>query len=629
MRQEEIPIRLSPQGRTVHVLPGTKVLEAVARSGVTVNTPCGGQGTCGKCRVKLLAGETEPTAAEKTALTEAELEVGLALACQRIISGPMSVETPESSLLASFHQILMGDRDALDADAERPVVKRYLELPPPSLEDCIPDLDRLQRETGPLDTDLEVLQSLPGLLRKSSFRGTAVLAHRRLIGWEAGDTTASLHVAAFDIGTTTLGGVLLDLHRGLEVASASQMNPQTVYGDDVLARILYARDGRKAREEMQATVVAALNDLIENLAVQAGIDARDIYAVTFSGNTTMQHLLLGIEPNALGEIPFAAGTSGSVTTRADELGIVIHPRGRAYVFPAIGGFVGGDTVAGILTTKLHEKDEPSLLLDIGTNGEICLWSRDTGLFGASCAAGPAFEGARISQGMRATTGAIEKVVFEDGDIHCNVIGNAAPVGVCGSALIDAAAELLRLGVIAPQGLLVGPDDLPEGAPTAIRRRLIERDGRTAFVLASAEESGMDDEAVTLTQKDFAELQLATAAIRAGITILLERAGLEPSDLAWVYVAGGFGNYIRRSNAQRIGLLPRALPRERIVSVGNTSLAGACLAAASTEARRQAEAVARQTRHVELSQDPAFQNLFVESMFFPDEVSPWAGAAVKS
>ncbi len=617
MRKEEVPVRFSPQGRTVYVLPGTKILEAAARAGITLNTPCGGQGTCGKCRVNLLAGETAPTGAEEAALTPAELESGMALACQRAVHGAMTAEAPESSLLASFYQILMGSRDPLEKDAERPVTKRYLDLPPPTLDDSVPDLDRIQREIGPFEPDLDLLQTLPKVLRKSSFKGTAVLAPGKIIGWEAGDTTQSLHAAAFDIGTTTLGGVLLDLHNGREAASASQMNPQTVFGDDVLSRILYAMKSRGACEELQATVVAAINDLIADLASQAGIESEGIYAITFSGNTTMQHLLLGIDPSAMGQVPFCPGSGNSVTVRASELGVAIHPRARAYVFPSIGGFVGGDTVAGLIATKIHESAQPALLLDIGTNGEICLWSEKTGLFSASCAAGPAFEGARISQGMRATSGAIEKVVFEDGDICCNVIGNVAPVGICGSALIDATAVLLRLGVLLPQGLLLGPDDVPGHTPPAIRRRLVARENGNAFMLASAEESGMG-EAVMLTRKDLGELQLATAAIRAGVAILLERAGLKPLDIARVYVAGGFGNYIRRNNAQRIGLLPSALPRERIVFAGNTALAGACLAAASAEARYQAEAVARRTAHIELSQDTAFHHEFVEGMYFPED-----------
>lgn len=624
MTEKELPVRFSPQGRTVDVLPGTKVLEAAARAGITILTPCGSQGTCGKCRVIVREGAGPVTEAEREALSKEELDGGVALACQRTIKAPATVEVPESSLLGSFHQILEGGRTPLEQGLAAPVVKAYVELPEPTLEDGMPDFERLQRELGPVGVESDVLRTLPGAMRANGFKGTAVLAatdgeesgRPRLIDWEAGDTAAECYAAAFDIGTTTLGGVLLDLHKGQEIAAASNMNPQTAFGDDVLARILHGSKGPAELKMVQETVLDAVNGLIEAITEDAGIAPERIYTVTFAGNTTMQHLLMGIEPRALGEAPFVPVMGSSMTIRADALGLNVHPRAAVYVFPVIGGFVGGDTVAGILSTNLDEAREPTLLIDIGTNGEIVLW-HEGGLIGASCAAGPAFEGGRIGQGMRATTGAIEKVLVEDGDIHCNVIGNTPPVGLCGSALIDATAELLRLGIIGSEGSMAGPDEAPDTVPPAIRARLRGGGAGGCFELASAEESGAG-EAVVITRKDVSELQLATGAIRAGITILLERAGLEAMDLQRIHVAGGFGNFIRRKNAQRIGLLPSELPHNRIGFVGNTSLAGARLAAASREARQRASALARETRHIELSQDPEFLMRFVDGMFFPAE-----------
>ncbi|MFP4173566.1 MAG: ASKHA domain-containing protein [Candidatus Hydrogenedentota bacterium] len=623
MTEKELPVRFAPQGRTVDVLLGTKVLEAAARAGIAIRTPCGSQGTCGKCRVIVREGAGPVTDAEREALTEEELDGGMALACQRTIEAPATVEVPESSVLGSFHQILEAAGKPLEQGLAAPVAKVYKELPEPTLQDGLPDFERLQREIGPAGVDADVLPTLPGIMRASGFKGTAVLSapdgeeagRPRLIDWEAGDTAAACYAAAFDIGTTTLGGVLLDLHEGREIAAASVMNPQTAFGDDVLARIVHASKGPAELKTSQELVLDAVNGLLEEMVQDAGIAPGRIYTVTFAGNTTMQHLLMGIEPRALGEAPFAPVTASSMTIRADALGLNVHPRAAVYVFPVIGGFVGGDTVAGILSTNLDEAEEPTLLIDIGTNGEIVLW-HEGGLIGASCAAGPAFEGGRIGQGMRATTGAIEKVLVQDGDIHCNVIGNTPPVGLCGSALIDATAELLRLGIIGSEGSMAGPDDLPDTVPPAIRARIGEGGGGY-FELASAEESGAG-EAIVITRKDISELQLATGAIRAGITILLEHAGLEPVDLERIHVAGGFGNFIRRKNAQRIGLLPCGIPHNRIGFVGNTSLAGARLAAASREARLRAFALARETRHIELSQDPDFHARFVEGIFFPAE-----------
>jgi uncharacterized 2Fe-2S/4Fe-4S cluster protein (DUF4445 family) len=357
----------------------------------------------------------------------------------------------------------------------------------------------------------------------------------------------------------------------------------------------------------------AIDEMLGELVTQAGVSRGNIYEVVFSGNTTMQQLLTGIDPRWLGEVPFVPATADPVQTAACRLGLRIHPRGRVYILPVIGGFVGGDTVSGILATGLAESPGPTLLVDIGTNGEIVLAAGGR-LLAASTAAGPAFEGARITHGMGASTGAIEKVIC-DGRLRLNVIGNVLPIGLCGSALIDLAAELLRHGVITPDGKLLTGGQLPEGILPDLRRRVIEHDGKPAFLLVAEEESGTG-KPIVLTQRDVRELQLASGAIRAGMTILLRRAGLESADLEAILVAGGFGNFIRRSNAQRIGLLPPELPRQRIRFQGNTSLAGARLLALSREARRRAEELARRTEHVDLSADPEFRWAFAEAMIFP-------------
>jgi uncharacterized 2Fe-2S/4Fe-4S cluster protein (DUF4445 family) len=365
--------------------------------------------------------------------------------------------------------------------------------------------------------------------------------------------------------------------------------------------------------QLHQAITGAVDEMIGQLAHQARVSRENVYEITFSGNTTMQQLLAGIDPRWLGEVPFVPATADPVQTRASRLGLRIHPRGRAYVFPVIGGFVGGDTVAGILVTGLAETEKPTLLVDIGTNGEIVLAAHGK-LQAASTAAGPAFEGARITHGMRASAGAIEKVVC-DGRLRINVIGDALPVGLCGSGLIDLAAELLRHGVITSDGKLLAADRLPGDLVPDLRRRVIEQDGKAAFLLVPEEESA-NGKPIVLTQRDVRELQLAAGAIRAGIAILLRRAGLKAADLEAILVAGGFGNFIRRSNAQRIGLLPPDVPRHRIRFQGNTSLAGARLAAVSQQARRLAEELARRTEHVDLSRDPDFRWAFADAMIFP-------------
>ncbi len=614
MRESEIPVKFEPHGRTVFVLKDTKLMEAAGRVGIALNMPCGGQGTCGKCRVRVLANACEPTAAEVKVFSVQEVSDGFRLACQSCVCGQMTVDVPETSLLTSTFKILAGtDSQAMDV-SDAAVRKKYVELSPPGREDEAPDVDRMQSVAGPFKLDLELLRELPGRLRAWDFRGTAVLADHQLIDFEQGNTERECYAVAFDIGTTTLVGVLLDLATGHERASVSRMNPQTIHGDDVISRILFARGNAEGLRRLHAAIIGEVNDMLRELADLSGVAPSRIYEATFAGNTTMQHLLEGVDPSALGEVPFAPATGHGLMLRAAELGLNIHSGGRAYVFPVIGGFVGGDTVAGLVATGLADADRPMVLVDIGTNGEIVV-SHEGRLLAASTAAGPAFEGARITHGMRATAGAIEKVMFDD-DVRIGVIGDVAPVGLCGSALIDTVAELLRHGILMGQGLLLGPDGIPDSVPFSIRKRVVETDDGPAFTLATPEET-RTGAPVLLTQKDIRELQLATAAIRAGFTILLRRAGLEARQLDRVLIAGGFGNFIRRSNAQRIGLLPNELERHRIHFVGNTSLAGARLAAVSQAVRCRAEELARQTRHIDLSMDPDFQTEYVTGMFFPE------------
>lgn len=614
MDNGEVSVKFQPQGKVVRVAEGSPMREAAARAGILLDYPCGGQGTCGKCRVRVMGAAPAPTEVETRSLSPEDLRDGTRLACQCRIDRNLTVEVPETSLLASTYQILGSHSAEAAKSVDPPVWKQYVELPLPTRQDDVPDLDRLQRVLGPVRADLSLLRELPGRLRAYGFKGTAVVSDDRLIDFEEGNTEQECYAVAFDIGTTTLVAVLLNLSTGQECGSVSRINPQTSYGDDVLSRILYARDTPGGLERIRRELLEAVDAMIGELAAQAEIPRERIYEATFSGNTTMQTLLLGINPAPLGESPFAAAWRDGLTLPAGDLDLSIHPRGQAYVFPVIGGFVGGDTVAGILATAMDEDAGPTLLVDIGTNGEIVLHAEGE-MQATSCAAGPAFEGARISHGMRAATGAIEKIRF-DGDVHYSTIGGSRPVGICGSALIDVAAELLRSGIVMPQGMIMPGDSLGDDVPGPLRTRVVDSDSESAFVISPSND-GAAEAPVLLLQRDIRELQLATAAIRAGISIVLRRAGLDVGELKRVLVAGAFGNYIRCHNAQRIGLLPHALDESRFFFVGNTSLAGAKLAASSRKARQRAERIARAAEHVDLSQDLHFQTEFAEAMFFPE------------
>lgn len=544
-------------------------------------------------------------------VTREAFDDGFRLACSCSVGGELVVEIPDTSRFESRQQILVGDTGE-QGELRAVVGKVAFELVPPSSADARSDLTRFRDAVGPVRVTDELLRELPRFLRSNGWRGTAVLAESRLIGLEAGDTTQMALGVAFDVGTTTVVGTLFDLTTGRELGVASAMNSQIAYGDDVVSRIRKVREEPGALAALQESIVADLNRQIGELAQGADVASEGIYDVVIAGNATMQQILCGYDPSALGELPFVQVFEEARVLGAAGLGLNVHPRADVFVFPQVGGFVGGDTVAGMVAARLDQWEKPALMVDIGTNGEIVLWS-DGKLETASTAAGPAFEGARIRQGMRAAAGAIEKVIIDD-DVSWNVIGNARPAGLCGTALIDAVAGLLRIGLLDETGRMLDGAEAAGQLPDAILDRLTADDGDTRFMLASAGESETG-EAIYLWQRDVREVQLATGAIRAGIRILLRRAGLTPQDLGGVLLAGAFGNFIRRSNAVRIGLLP-GIPCERIRCVGNAASLGAKLALLSGDEREYAEELRRKTRHVDLSMDPAFQEEFGAAMLFP-------------
>jgi len=548
----EWQVTFEPTGRSVWVLPGTTVLEAATQAGLRIDTPCGGSGTCGKCRVRFVRGAPDAGDAEVDLLDPEDIDAGWRLACQARISASSILALPGTSLFDDPLQILTESEQIVEISRGEPPHRR---------------------------------------LPFSLVEGRANYA------------------VAFDVGTTTLVGEIVELPSARERAVAAGINPQVSFGDDVVSRIGRACQSTAAAQELRQAVVGALNQRIDELLDQAGGRREDVRALSFSGNTTMQHLLCGWDVSNLAHLPFAPAQVEALDAPAEELGFAVAADARAYVLPMIGGFVGGDTVAGILATRLFDEAGATLMIDIGTNGEIVLAAGGR-IYAASAAAGPAFEGARIACGMRAAAGAIEKVIF-DGDLRVSVIGGVSPIGLCGSALVDIAAELLRCGLLEATGRLRPAGGLCE----PLRRRLrTDKTGEAEFLLADGEGDRPD---VVLKQRDIRELQLATGAIRAGVGIVLHQAGLQPSDLSRVLIAGGFGSFIRRSNAQRIGLIPTGLSHENVSYVGNVSLHGAKWALVSAGARAQAERIARETKHVELSTDPNFQSAFAEAMLFPE------------
>lgn len=593
----------------VTVERGTNLLEAAARAGVAVEGNCGGKGSCGKCKVRLTKkSPAAPTEVEKKFLSPGELEDGWVLACQRTAGDDIIVEVPEQS--DAFRRKISLTEDDREVKAEPAVSKIELTLERPTVQDQTPDLERL---LGRLPGDHirvshRLLPNLPRNLRQERFTVTAVLAADRLIAVEPGRTAGRLYGVAFDIGTTTIMGSLHDLSSGKVLAMGAATNPQNVYGADVISRITYAANNANGLERLQRKVVEALNRIIEGLAREAGIEPHEIYEATAVGNTTMSHLFLGIDPTYLAPAPFIPAYRHPVNLEAAEIGMAINPGGQIVVLPNIAGYVGSDTVGVILATGLEQRRDRCAVIDIGTNGELALAAGGR-ILTCSTAAGPAFEGAQIKHGMRAADGAIEAVRIDHGEVLLEVIGGTAPRGICGSGLIDAAAALLKAGVIEPSGRLVDPETTGAHLPPQLKSRLRRGKGGFDFVLA-----GKGSEEILLTQPDLRELQLAKGAIYAGLQILLQEAGLTESDLDEVLLAGAFGNYIRKESARDIGLLP-GIPLEKITPVGNAAGRGARLALVSRTERARAFALPDLIEHVELSARPDFQDAFIKALSF--------------
>jgi uncharacterized 2Fe-2S/4Fe-4S cluster protein (DUF4445 family) len=610
---DTVSVVLQPEGRRLRMRRGLTLLAGAQEAGVDLLATCGGVGTCGRCRVRVLTPGVAVTSADARFFDQEELALGWRLACQLHVDRHLLVTIPEGT--RAFDQKILEAGLAVTVPLE-PAVRRFrLQLAAPDLTDLTSDLERLDaglRRAGadPVTIPHALLQSLPQTLRAEDFRASATVVDGRLVELAPGDVLVAPHGVAVDIGTTTIVGMLLDLETGEELAVASATNPQVAYGDDVVSRINHARTHPDGLRTLQRAVVGCLNDIIGRLCRRAHIRRRDVYEVVAVGNTTMAHLLLGVNPEFIAQAPYVGAWRSARTVEARELGLRLHPRGQLTILPNIAGFVGSDTVGVILATHLPESEQIELAIDIGTNGEIVLGSRKR-LLCCSTAAGPAFEGARIRFGMRAAAGAIERVTVAE-DVHCEVIGARSPLGLCGTGLIDAVAELLRVGVVDAGGRLRPPEELGD-VPEPIRRRVRRHNDGLIFLLAAREEGAPDD--VYLTQRDIREVQLAKGALLAGIRTLERELGITDSDISRVLLAGAFGNYIRRDRALRIGLLP-PLPVERVEFVGNSAGTGAKMALLSRGARSTAERISRTVEYVELAASADFQDTFAEAMLFP-------------
>ena len=624
--------------KTVHFLPddvkatveeGENLLNVAANAGVYIHAFCGGEGVCGKCKVKIEQGEVAATQA--TQLKSAEIEQGFRLACQSKVVTDLVVKIPETirkdgkklkrkpkttrAISARSLDDLIGSWDV-----EPLVEKRFFALSRPTIEDNVSDLQRLTRAISkgcpecqtPSYDHPELLQELPFVMRKANWEVTAILLRGkrleepdRIIAVEPDDTTRALYGLAVDIGTTTVCGVLIDLNTGEVIAEASEYNGQIQYGEDVISRIIYSqRPG--GLEALQQKVVHTINNVIETVCNKVSIVHENISYILAAGNTTMSHLLLGLNPKFIREAPYTPTCNQYPITKAADIGISAHPSVRLFLYPSVASYVGGDITSGVHACQMHKSPDLTLFIDIGTNGEIVIGNQEW-MVCAACSAGPAFEGGGIKHGMRATSGAIENFHIEPVTLDPMIvtINLAKPQGICGSGLISIVAELLEAGVIDQQGKFNRNLDHP---------RIREGYDGYEYVLAWAKDSALDED-IVITEVDLDNLMRAKGAMYAGYQTLLESVSMTFTDLDRVILAGNFGNYIDLEQAICIGLLPD-IARDKFYYLGNASLLGAQVSIIDHKRFWERSVVSRLMTNMELSENPNFMNHYMASLFLP-------------
>jgi uncharacterized 2Fe-2S/4Fe-4S cluster protein (DUF4445 family) len=606
-----VDLIFEPAGTRVRVPPGVTLFDAASWNGIAIDSTCGGHGTCKKCKVQIVGGAAAVTPLDARAFSPDELRDGWRLACRVITTADVRVHVPPLVTRPKAATVGVGRQVILRPAAQ----KRYLELDEPSLADQLTDLERVLAAVDDLElrADLHALRVIGRVLRAADYKVTAVIVDDVLIDVQEGDTTGRVYGIAFDLGTTTVVATLLDLSTGTPLAVASMLSKQQPFGADVITRISAVMMDPLALGRLTGLAHESLNELAGEVCKQAGVDPADVLEVAMAGNATMTHLALGIDPEPLGVAPFIMSTRLWPEVLAADVGVAVHPRARAVVFPSFGAYVGGDITAGLLASGMDRDSRIRLFVDIGTNCEIVLGNSGW-LLGTAAPAGPAFEGAAIRCGMRAADGAIEVVSMTPDGLELKVIGDAPPAGLCGSGLVDAVAELVRLGLLDRSGRLI-PEEDAFGVAPGLAPRLTQLGKERVFVLHWLDEPGDVAQSIYLSQRDVRELQFAKAAIATGWNILLEEAGLQQRDIQQVLLAGSFGSYLSPGNAIRLGLVPR-LPVLRVVSAGNVAGEGAKMALLSMRERAGALALLEEVRYVELSDRADFNDRFVEQLQFP-------------
>ncbi len=622
MEQRSYSLTIQPINQRVPIRPGQTILEALQQAGIHIPADCGGQGVCGHCQVLLVSGEVEPV--DESRWTEEEDEGGVwVLACQAKAQGDLVIRLSPQSLagdLVALSSISAG-KELLEEAVGRcywPLTHRMeLALNAPTTEDNLPDLQRIERalrevdeKLPPLRASLSALQKLPARLRENEFKVCAFIADlgpcRELIDITSPQKDRPLLGMAVDIGTSTVVVQLVDLERAQLLTKASATNVQARYGADVITRSIWAEEHEDGPKHMQQMIMDQISSLAAEAAEAAGYDVEQIRAASVAGNTTMTTFALGADARPIRREPHIPLARELPVLHAGEIGLRIHQDAPVYVSPCVSGFVGGDITAGVLATGMAYADELSLLVDVGTNGEIVLGNKDW-LMCCSCSAGPAFEGVDIEAGVHAVAGAIDRITYDrDEDaFQWQTIGDQAPIGLCGTGLLEALAAMFRGGLIDRSG------HVQLGCGSKLVR---EGEHEAEVLIVPAEQSGTGQD-IVLRESEIDNLIRSKGAIYAGIYCLLDALSLTPEMIERVYIAGAFGNRLRVEEAVTIGMLPD-VPRERIAFAGNTSLAGAYLALLCRQARDELDKIAAKMTYLELSATPKFMDEFVAALFLP-------------
>ncbi|HPD75247.1 MAG TPA: ASKHA domain-containing protein [Methanoregulaceae archaeon] len=604
-----------PSYRKIDVEKGTTVLDAAQRAGLNINVVCGGHGKCGKCIVLIKGGRYEFDR-EKYGkfFTQNEMMTGSCLACTTTVLSDLQVFVPDSTLIQE--QKILTDQLKAEIEFFPSVKKYYVELSPPTLDNPQPDLSRLlwgiHKSGGPspekVYAPLEVLRIIPERLRHSNWKVTATVAlvpgGYRVIDLEENDTAKRLYGAAVDLGTTTVVAYLRDLTDGSILSVASNYNRQISCGEDILSRVNFAK--RNGLEKLQALAVESINAAITLAANRAGIDREDIYEVVVAGNTVMTHILLGIDPAYMISEPYVPVVRRALSVAGSRIGIACDPNAGLFSFPAVSDFIGGDIIADILACGMAERDEISLMIDIGTNFEVVLGNRDW-MFSCAGAAGPALEGGEVLFGMRANPGAIERIKIDPDtlDPTYSTINGFRPAGICGSGLIDLLAELICACVIDRNGRI------DEGIAN---RRIRKGRHGMEYVVVFADDTDIRKD-IVITENDIKSLIMSKASILAACMTLMKEAGITREQIATIYFAGAFGNYLDKRNATIIGLIPE-IPSEQIKNIGNGAIAGANIALINRRKRKILDEIAMKIAYIELNAESSFMDEYTQGTFLP-------------